>query len=48
VCGDGVGHLEGDGFDGSHAGHANWGSAAGASRFLTALVARRVPSQEVQ
>ena len=38
--GRGVGHLEGDGFDGSHAGHANWGPAAGASRFLTGLVTR--------
>ncbi len=39
VGGRDVGHLEGDGFDGSHSGHVSYGSAAGASRFLTGLVA---------
>ena len=30
----GVGHLQGDGFDGIHDGHARSGSVTGASRFL--------------
>ena len=33
-----VGHLKGDGFDGSHGDQASYGSVTHASRFLTGLV----------
>src|SRR5216683_623773 len=48
VDGGGVGHLKGDGFDGSHGDQARCGSVTRASRFLIGLVVTFVTSRPRQ